>query len=90
LTEDITALRPEGIIENPDDYNQVMDILDVWFDSRLLPFTLHDCEDSSEDSIADVYMEQTNTIGWFHSSLLQSVAHHWPRALPQWSRMVYA
>jgi len=64
----------EGIVE-PDDYTQVMDILDVWFDSGSThAFTLRDREDGSEDGIADVYMEGTDQHrGWFHSSLLQSV-----------------
>jgi isoleucyl-tRNA synthetase len=63
-----------GGIVNPDDYNQVMDILDVWFDSGSThAFTLRDREDGSEDGIADVYMEGTDQHrGWFHSSLLQS------------------
>ncbi len=63
-----------GIV-NPDDYNQVTDILDVWFDSGSThAFTLRDREDGSEDGIADVYMEGTDQHrGWFHSSLLQSV-----------------
>ncbi|KIN73437.1 isoleucine--tRNA ligase [Sulfitobacter guttiformis] len=64
-----------GGIVNPDDYNQVMDILDVWFDSGSThAFTLRDREDGSDDGIADVYMEGTDQHrGWFHSSLLQSV-----------------
>ncbi|KIN70938.1 Isoleucyl-tRNA synthetase [Sulfitobacter noctilucae] len=64
----------EGIV-NPDDYEQVMDILDVWFDSGSThAFTLRDREDGTEDGIADVYMEGTDQHrGWFHSSLLQSV-----------------
>ena len=63
-----------GIV-NPDDYTQVMDILDVWFDSGSThAFTLRDREDGTEDGIADVYMEGTDQHrGWFHSSLLQSV-----------------
>ncbi|WP_299028652.1 isoleucine--tRNA ligase [uncultured Sulfitobacter sp.] len=63
----------EGIV-NPDEYEQVMDILDVWFDSGSThAFTLRDREDGSEDGIADVYMEGTDQHrGWFHSSLLQS------------------
>ncbi|MEP4198725.1 MAG: isoleucine--tRNA ligase [Aliishimia sp.] len=64
----------EGIV-NPDDYDQVTDILDVWFDSGSThAFTLRDREDGTEDGIADVYMEGTDQHrGWFHSSLLQSV-----------------
>ena len=63
-----------GIV-NPDDYDQVMDILDVWFDSGSThAFTLRDRADGTDDGIADVYMEGTDQHrGWFHSSLLQSV-----------------
>ncbi|MEO9819060.1 MAG: isoleucine--tRNA ligase [Paracoccaceae bacterium] len=64
----------EGVV-NPDDYDQVFDILDVWFDSGSThAFVLRDREDGTEDGIADVYMEGTDQHrGWFHSSLLQSV-----------------
>ncbi|UWR23362.1 isoleucine--tRNA ligase [Sulfitobacter sp. S190] len=63
----------DGIVD-PDAYDQVMDILDVWFDSGSThAFTLRDREDGSDDGIADVYMEGTDQHrGWFHSSLLQS------------------
>ncbi|MEJ6397155.1 isoleucine--tRNA ligase [Yoonia sp. 208BN28-4] len=58
---------------NPDDYDQVMDILDVWFDSGSThAFTLRDREDGSDDGLADLYLEGTDQHrGWFHSSLLQ-------------------
>lgn len=61
-------------LHNPDDFDQVFDILDVWFDSGSThSFVLRDREDGSEDGIADVYMEGTDQHrGWFHSSLLQS------------------
>ncbi|MEP1522018.1 isoleucine--tRNA ligase [Ascidiaceihabitans sp.] len=64
-----------GGLVDVDDYNQVTDILDVWFDSGSThAFTLRDREDGTEDGIADVYMEGTDQHrGWFHSSLLQSV-----------------
>jgi len=64
----------DGIV-NPDDYTQVTDILDVWFDSGTThAFTLRDRDDGTNDGIADVYMEGTDQHrGWFHSSLLQSV-----------------
>ena len=73
--EDGAKERFLGGIGNPEDYNQVTDILDVWFDSGSThAFTLRDREDGSEDGIADVYMEGTDQHrGWFHSSLLQSV-----------------
>ena len=64
-----------GGIVDPEAYDQVTDILDVWFDSGSThAFTLRDRADGSEDGIADVYMEGTDQHrGWFHSSLLQSV-----------------
>ncbi|MEH6830105.1 MAG: isoleucine--tRNA ligase [Sulfitobacter sp.] len=73
--EDGAKERFLGGVVNPDDYNQVTDILDVWFDSGSThAFTLRDREDGSDDGIADVYMEGTDQHrGWFHSSLLQSV-----------------
>ncbi len=62
-----------GGIVNPDDYDQVMDILDVWFDSGSThAFTLRDRADGSEDGLADLYLEGTDQHrGWFHSSMLQ-------------------
>ncbi len=73
--EDGAKERFLGGIVKPDDYDQVMDILDVWFDSGSThAFTLRDRADGTEDGIADVYMEGTDQHrGWFHSSLLQSV-----------------
>ena len=60
-------------IANPDDYDQVFDVLDVWFDSGSThAFVLRDREDGTDDGIADVYLEGTDQHrGWFHSSLLQ-------------------
>jgi isoleucyl-tRNA synthetase len=65
----------DGIV-NPDDYEQVFDVLDVWFDSGSThAFVLRDREDGTKDGIADVYMEGTDQHrGWFHSSLLQASA----------------
>ncbi|MEO1177346.1 MAG: class I tRNA ligase family protein, partial [Pseudomonadota bacterium] len=73
--EDGAKERFLGNDYNPDDYDQVTDILDVWFDSGSThAFTLRDRDDGTEDGIADVYMEGTDQHrGWFHSSLLQSV-----------------
>ncbi len=73
--EDGAKERFLGGIVNPDDYNQVFDILDVWFDSGSThAFVLRDRPDGTKDGIADVYMEGTDQHrGWFHSSLLQSV-----------------
>jgi isoleucyl-tRNA synthetase len=73
--EDGAKERFLGGIVNPEDYNQVFDILDVWFDSGSThAFVLRDRPDGTKDGIADVYMEGTDQHrGWFHSSLLQSV-----------------
>jgi len=59
---------------NAEDYEQVFDVLDVWFDSGSThAFVLRDREDGTEDGLADVYMEGTDQHrGWFHSSLLQA------------------
>ena len=61
-------------IANPDGYDQVFDVLDVWFDSGSThAFVLRDRADGTEDGIADVYMEGTDQHrGWFHSSMLQA------------------
>ncbi|MCG7624700.1 isoleucine--tRNA ligase [Epibacterium sp. Ofav1-8] len=63
----------EGIAD-PDAYDQVIDVLDVWFDSGSThAFVLRDRDDGAEDGIADVYMEGTDQHrGWFHSSMLQA------------------
>jgi isoleucyl-tRNA synthetase len=63
-----------GNDHDPEAYEQVFDILDVWFDSGSThAFVLRDRPDGTEDGIADVYMEGTDQHrGWFHSSLLQA------------------
>ncbi len=65
----------DGIV-NPDDYDQVMDVLDVWFDSGSThAFVLRDRADGVADGIADLYLEGTDQHrGWFQSSLLQASA----------------
>ena len=59
---------------NPNEYSQVFDILDVWFDSGSThAFVLRDRDDGSDDGLADLYLEGTDQHrGWFHSSMLQS------------------
>ena len=59
---------------DPQDYDQVFDILDVWFDSGSThAFVLRDRPDGSADGIADLYLEGTDQHrGWFHSSMLQA------------------
>ena len=59
---------------NPEEWEQVFDILDVWFDSGSThAFVLRDREDGSDDGLADLYLEGTDQHrGWFHSSMLQA------------------
>jgi isoleucyl-tRNA synthetase len=58
------------------DYEKVTDIMDVWFDSGVA----HHCVSSIFPEIdfpADLYLEGSDQHrGWFHSSLLTSVAMH--------------
>ncbi len=63
-----------GPDHDPAEWEQVFDILDVWFDSGSThAFVLRDREDGSEDGLADLYLEGTDQHrGWFHSSMLQS------------------
>ena len=60
-----------GNLHNPEEWDIVTDILDVWFDSGSThAFTLRDREDGVWP--ADVYLEGTDQHrGWFHSSMLQ-------------------
>ncbi len=57
---------------NPDDYEQVMDIVDVWFESGCThAFVL---EKRGLPWPADLYLEGSDQHrGWFHSSLLEAV-----------------
>ena len=61
-----------GLVANPDDWDKVDDILDVWFESGSThAFVLEQREDMKWP--ADVYLEGTDQHrGWFHSSLLES------------------
>jgi len=62
----------QGRVENPDDWEQVRDILDVWFDSGSThAFVLERRDDLKWP--ASMYLEGTDQHrGWFHSSLLES------------------
>ncbi|MCE6967720.1 isoleucine--tRNA ligase [Cereibacter sphaeroides] len=61
-------------LHDPSAYDQVFDVLDVWFDSGSThAFVLRDRADGSEDGLADLYLEGTDQHrGWFHSSMLQA------------------
>jgi isoleucyl-tRNA synthetase len=67
------AQRFLGNDRNPDDYEQVMDIVDVWFESGSThAFTLTPERDLTFP--ADLYLEGSDQHrGWFHSSLLESI-----------------
>jgi isoleucyl-tRNA synthetase len=62
---------------NPEDYEQVTDILDVWFDSGSThAFVVQDPIDPNwpKAARADLYLEGSDQHrGWFQSSLLESV-----------------
>ena len=83
----IEAVRNEGVdawdssnaahflgTRNPDDYEMVTDILDVWFDSGCTHvFTLESGHWPDERWPADLYLEGSDQHrGWFQSSLLES------------------
>ncbi|MBV8574910.1 MAG: isoleucine--tRNA ligase, partial [Acetobacteraceae bacterium] len=66
------ASRFLGDGRNPDDYEQVRDIVDVWFESGSTHvFVLRD---RGLPWPADLYLEGSDQHrGWFHSSLLESI-----------------
>ena len=61
-------------LHDPQAYDQIFDVLDVWFDSGSThAFVLRDRPDGTADGIADLYLEGTDQHrGWFHSSMLQA------------------
>jgi isoleucyl-tRNA synthetase len=69
---DPTALLGPGA----DQYEKATDVMDVWFDSGVV----HHCVSAMRPEItvpADLYLEGSDQHrGWFHSSLLTSVAMH--------------
>jgi isoleucyl-tRNA synthetase len=77
--EGVDAWDPENAARflgnrNPDDYEMVTDILDVWFDSGCTHvFTLESGHWPEERWPADLYLEGSDQHrGWFQSSLLES------------------
>ena len=73
-TEEGAAAQFLGPDRNPNDYEQVTDILDVWFDSGCTHvFTLESGEWPDQSWPADLYLEGSDQHrGWFQSSLLES------------------
>lgn len=67
----------DGLVDNPDDWQQITDILDVWFDSGSThAFCLEEGTARGQWNLkwpADLYLEGSDQHrGWFHSSLLES------------------
>ena len=61
---------------DPDQYERVTDILDVWFDSGVSHASVLDERDELRRP-AEIYLEGSDQHrGWFHSALLTSVAMH--------------
>jgi len=70
FSADIQALLGDQYVA--DDYEQVVDILDVWFDSGSTHAFVVEARDDLS-SPADLYLEGTDQHrGWFQSSLLES------------------
>lgn len=70
-------LEPAELLKNKaDDYEKVLDTLDVWFDSGVSHYAvLAQSADKVEPVIADLYLEGSDQHrGWFQSSLLTSIA----------------
>ena len=70
-------LQPEQLLgDEAAHYEKVTDIMDVWFDSGVV----HHCVPAMRPELgtpADLYLEGSDQHrGWFHSSLLTSVALH--------------
>ena len=80
FAEDARERFLDGLVDNPDDWEKVDDILDVWFDSGSThAFVLEQREDLKAHRVADggpdrvMYLEGSDQHrGWFHSSLLES------------------
>ena len=67
------AARFLGNDRNPDDYEQVFDILDVWFESGCTHVFVLESNAWGLPWPADLYLEGSDQHrGWFHSSLLES------------------
>jgi isoleucyl-tRNA synthetase len=69
-------MSAEELIGNDaSDYDKTTDTLDVWFDSGTTHYSVLDRDERLRESPADMYLEGSDQHrGWFHSSLLTSVA----------------
>ncbi|MGR5236164.1 isoleucine--tRNA ligase [Vibrio alfacsensis] len=61
--------------DEADQYEKVLDTLDVWFDSGVTHFSVVDAREEFNGNSADLYLEGSDQHrGWFQSSLISSIA----------------
>ncbi|WP_076590089.1 isoleucine--tRNA ligase [Vibrio ostreicida] len=61
--------------EDADQYEKVLDTLDVWFDSGVTHYSVVDAREEYSGHSADLYLEGSDQHrGWFQSSLISSIA----------------
>jgi isoleucyl-tRNA synthetase len=61
--------------DDAENYEKVLDTLDVWFDSGVTHSSVVDARDEFEGNSADLYLEGSDQHrGWFQSSLITSIA----------------
>ncbi|HDM8153748.1 isoleucine--tRNA ligase [Vibrio harveyi] len=61
--------------DEADQYEKVLDTLDVWFDSGVTHFSVVDAREEYYGNSADLYLEGSDQHrGWFQSSLISSIA----------------
>ncbi|WP_425669085.1 isoleucine--tRNA ligase [Vibrio owensii] len=70
---DVDAVELLGA--DADQYEKVLDTLDVWFDSGVTHFSVVDAREEYNGNSADLYLEGSDQHrGWFQSSLISSIA----------------
>ncbi len=70
-------LEPEAILgtEDAQNYEKVLDTLDVWFDSGVTHYAVVDNREEFNGNEPDMYLEGSDQHrGWFQSSLISSIA----------------
>jgi isoleucyl-tRNA synthetase len=61
--------------DEADQYEKVLDTLDVWFDSGVTHYSVVDSREEFNGNSADLYLEGSDQHrGWFQSSLISSIA----------------
>ncbi|MBY6197169.1 isoleucine--tRNA ligase [Vibrio hangzhouensis] len=61
--------------DDADQYEKVLDTLDVWFDSGVTHYSVVDSREEFNGNSADLYLEGSDQHrGWFQSSLISSIA----------------